>query len=345
MTALSRSGPLLDRASRVAILGGGGLGDLLAARPLLQALDGLDRPAAYCSARFAQPGLLHLMGVRAEEVVLPREPRAAAGRLRDLGDFDLLYLGPHPTWRTRLLARTMKARRIWAQPGQHADQFLPEVLALDAQRLGLVPSAAPPYGTLPLFVAPPPQARPPAGRYLVVHLTARPHWHAKQWPLERWAALLEQLAGAGIPVLCLGTPDEAAAIDAALERVAPAARTLVRIETALALSDVERIIAHSAGVVCHNSGIMHIAVALQRPTVVLTGSSARFWRPTLPWVLNLDSGRCGLACNQHDCPVPFFDARCIRDLGLAEVFAAVRRHVLEPSTAAPRAAAAASPRP
>jgi ADP-heptose:LPS heptosyltransferase len=67
---------------------------------------------------------------------------------------------------------------------------------------------------------------------------------------------------------------------------------------------------------------------LGKPTLVLTGSAPHFWRPPYAHVLNLDSGRCALACDQYRCPVPFYRARCIRELELGTVIAAVRERLL-----------------
>ena len=58
--------------------------------------------------------------------------------------------------------------------------------------------------------------------------------------------------------------------------------------------------------------------------VVDSTSSARFWRPPYAHVKNVTSGACELACNQYRCPVPFYRARCIRELGVDPVFEALR---------------------
>jgi len=89
----------------------------------------------------------------------------------------------------------------------------------------------------------------------------------------------------------------------------------------------------SVGVICHNSGVMHLAAMLGKTTLALTGSSATFWRPPYAHVTNLSSGACNLACNQYRCPVPFYRAKCIRELEVRDVMKVVRDKLLLPPAA------------
>jgi hypothetical protein len=316
---------------RVAVLWGGGLGDALALRPLMQRLSArLRDPPLFVCASAGYSGLWDELGVRVAEVRVPRDTARAWRCVRGLGVLDLVYLGPHPTWPTRALASVMRSRRAWAVLGESPDEFIPDTVCRDVRRLGLAEPGedVTRYGGLPLFRASAPPLAPIAAPYLAVHFTARPHWQAKQWPVEGWLAWLELfLQTHSWEVVCLGSADEKTTIDAALARLPESSRRRVRIETGLPLSQVEQRLRESAGVICHNSGLMHVAVALRKRTVVLTGSPARFWRPAAPWVLNLTSGECALACNQHRCPVPLFRAKCIRSLSVQAVHRAVQSHI------------------
>jgi hypothetical protein len=193
----------------------------------------------------------------------------------------------------------MKARRLWHEPAAQPNQFLPDAVCEDIRRLGLVAPGAElrPYGALPLFAGSG-MAIPPAQAQLVVHLTARRNWQTKQWPIPNWVELLERLAQSGERVVCVGSAGEAGAIGDALRGLSEKALSLVRVETGLTLAALERLIAANRGVVCHNSGVMHIAAALQKPTVVLNGSSPRFWWPSMPWVRNLSFTAAPLSAEQ-----------------------------------------------
>lgn len=330
--ALAPAASAVHPTDRVAVLWGGGLGDALAIRPLLQRLSArLERPPLFLCASAGYVGLWSRLGVKVEEVAIPRAPGPALHFLRGLGAFDLVYLGPTPTLPTRLLARAMRAKRVWSEPGVAPDQFIPEVVCLDVHRLGLAQPGeqVAPYGGAPLFVSSGTPLAPLPKPYLAVHLTARPHWEAKQWPVERWVEWLARfLAATSWDLVCLGSAEEADAIRGAVQALVPALQPRVHVETSLPLDQVEQRIAQSEGLVGHNSGLMHVALALQKRTVVLTGSPARFWRPRAPSALNLTSGLCGLACNQHRCPVPLFRAKCIRALDVATVHEAVLSHVV-----------------
>lgn len=318
----------LDRADRVAVLWGGGLGDLLVIRPLLQRLAArLARPADFVCASFVAPGVAAAAGAPVTEVPVPRAPGAALAAARRLGPYRLVYLGPHPTWRTHALAAAVRGA-IWSRPGGGPHEFIGDTLWRDVVSLGLAdPSEAPqPYGTRPLFAGLAPEPPPIGAPYLVAHLTARPHWQAKQWPGPLWREVLRRvLAETPLHVVCVGTAPEHDAIAAQLAGL-DASR--LRLETGLSLPQLEQRVLSSVGVICHNSGVMHVAAALRKPTVALAGSSPRWWWPSMPWVLSLTSGRCGLECNQHRCPVPLFHAKCIRALGVDQVHDAVRRHIL-----------------
>jgi ADP-heptose:LPS heptosyltransferase len=196
--------------------------------------------------------------------------------------------------------------------------FVADGIVEDMVALGLADQTPSPYGSLPIFTgAPVSGVGEPTSAYLLLHPGSRSDWQTKSWPKARWRALIENLCGAGWPLELVGTAAERDGLESLLPRRVAAGT--VDLHTDGSLARLEHQIAHAAGVICHNSGIMHLALAYRRPTVVLTGSSSRQWRASYPQVFNLDSGRCGLACNRRHCPVPGFRARCIRLLTLEAV--------------------------
>ncbi len=303
---------------RVAILWGGGLGDVLVMRPMLEALIRRGDEPVYLTRSDRCTPVFAALALPIQRRTLPRPALAAFRALRAAGFFDWVYTGPGSGWRTRLLARMLRSGRSRSQGGRARSGFVADAIAEDVVALGLADRHPPPYGSRPIFPeireAP---SRPPEEPYLVLHPGSRSDWQTKCWPMVRWQALLETLSACGWRMLVVGTAEERETLAPLMTGRSRAER--VSLHTDWPLARLERYIAGAAGVICHNSGVMHLALAYRRPTVVLTGSSARHWRAAYPEVFNLDSGRCRLACNRRRCPVPGFRARCIRSLEIGPV--------------------------
>ena len=95
---------------------------------------------------------------------------------------------------------------------------------------------------------------------------------------------------------------------------------------AASLQDIVELIRESDGVICHNSGILHLSTFLHKNIVCITGSSGIYWQPHYPWVKNLSSGLCAFACNRYKCPVPFFRAKCINGIKTDTVWREALNH-------------------
>jgi hypothetical protein len=318
---------LLRREDSFGILWGGGLGDILVLRPLLMALESaLAQPPYLLTTATHLSGLFEQLDLRTRLRILPQAPAAALAELRRLDlKFDWLYLGPHPRIKTRMLAHMMRPRRIWGRRHAAVGPFLSEQIRADIDAFGL---------TLPGSIHEPyggrwPASLPPPGLhrdYLLLHPGAKGRWQTKLWQDERWAEFMARLLGESeVDLMLVGVPEESPHLKMLQAHQAVALRQRVSIRTDLPLLELAQHIAGSRGVICHNSGVMHMAAMLGKPTLVLTGSSPLYWRPPYPHVVNLTSGACNLACDQYRCPVPFFNARCIRELSVTDVMGAVSK--------------------
>ena len=319
------------RGDRFAVFWGGGLGDLLTLRPLLQALEPvLDQPPDFFTTASHLDGLFRALHLRATLHVLPKAPRAALGSIRAVEPrFDWLYLGPYPRFKTRLLGRVVGAKQLWSERHRDTPLFVGEQVLKDARLMAPETSAGlEPYGgAWPGGLSPSPGLD--RSSYLLFHAGAKEGWETTRWPDARWKALAEAVVGStGLDILFVGVPSERPRLEGLASGFKESVQRRIRLRTDLSLAGLAAAIAGSTGVVCHNSGVLHLAAMLGSPTVALTGSSARFWRPPYAHVMNLTSGRCELACNQYRCPVPFYRARCIRELEVETVMAAVRTHLL-----------------
>jgi hypothetical protein len=318
---------LLRREDNFGILWGGGLGDILVLRPLLMALESaLDQPPYLLTTATHLSGLFEQLGLRTRLRILPTVPAAALAELRRLDlKFDWLYLGPHPRIKTRMLAHVMRPRRIWNRRHAAAGSFLGEQIHADIDAFGLTTPAAihEPYGGCWPASLPSPGTD---GDYLLLHPGAKGRWRTKLWQDDRWAEFMGHLLQkSDFDLALVGVPEESSHLEMLQTRQVVAQRHRVSVRTGLSLQGLAQCIAASRGVICHNSGVMHMAAMLGKPTLVLTGSSPLYWRPPYPHVVNLTSGACNLACDQYRCPVPFFNARCIRELSVTDVMGAVSK--------------------
>ena len=321
----------LARDDRFAIFWGGGLGDLLSVRPLLQALEPvLDRPPDFFTTASHLDGLFRELKLRARLHVLPKAPAEALRTIRAVERrFDWLYLGPYPRFRTRLLGRVVGAKHVWSERHRDTPLFVGEQVLKDARLMAPETSA----GLKPYGGDWPGELSTPSGLdgppYLLFHAGAKEGWVTTRWPDAHWRALTQVVAAkTDMDILFVGVPAERPRLEMLASGFEESFQRRIRLRTDLSLAGLAAAVAGSRGVVCHNSGVLHLAAMLGRPTLALTGSSARFWRPPYAHVVNVTSGRCELACNQYRCPVPFYRARCIRELEVETVMAAARTHLL-----------------
>jgi heptosyltransferase-1 len=147
----------------------------------------------------------------------------------------------------------------------------------------------------------------PTARFVAVLPGAR--WETKQWPAERFVTVIDRLAKVtGLRTLLLGGASEVETcrmITAACQS-APAClagRTRLR--------QLATIIERATAVVCHDSGPLHLAAALDRPIVCLSGPTnprrtGPYGRPECVIRLDLPCSPCYLRklsqCRfQHEC--------------------------------------------
>jgi len=303
---------------KTVVLWGGGLGDALVLRPLLIELSSRGNPPVMASVASHAPELISAFNIGATSIILERNPMVALRMLRRIDPISSIYVGPYSTWKTRLLARTAAPRSTYvSHPTEN--RFIADAICDDVLSMGLAHTRPQPYGPLPIF-APPTGSLKPA-QTILIHAGSRPDWPSKRWPNDRWAAVLRMLRDfSDCPILLVGTKQESQHLTELVEEVGG---DTVRLETSLSLHELELRVAAATMVICHNSGIMHLALAHRKPTVVITGASARYWQAPYPWVTNLTSGTCALACNQRRCPVPRFATKCINDLTIEQVLDAI----------------------
>ena len=317
---------------RVAILWGGGLGDLLVLRSFVQALHSRGNINTYIMTTAS-----HLQGLHKEIspevnfVHLPTRLKALISTIMQYrGKFDLIYLGPYPRWKTRLLGKVIAGRSpVLARRHADVSPFLLEQIQAEIKKLGLQSPLMRkfPYGALPW------KPTLSTGRitpFIVMHPSSKDRWETTRWPLIRWKALvLRILKNTELSIYFVGVVSEENMLRDLVQDLPSEAKDRISLFIAKPLREVCSLITSSSGVICHNSGILHLATLLKKQTVCLTGSSAKQWQPPYPWVKNVSSEACSLACNQYRCPIPFFNAKCIRKLSVEKVWREVQNLLFE----------------
>jgi len=103
----------------------------------------------------------------------------------------------------------------------------------------------------------------------------------KNWPLVRWRELIARLLGKDVRVLIVGGEAERAAL-AELDSAFPAR---LRFARDLPLPQLAAVLARCAAFVGHDSGISHLAAAVDAPCVLLFGpTDPHVWAPANPQV-------------------------------------------------------------
>lgn len=167
--------------------------------------------------------------------------------------------------------------------------------------------------------------------YICVH--AGSQLPSRRWPVQRFAAVADRLAGRGYTIVLTGGPGEAAL---AAELQSLMTKPCVNLAGRTSLWTLGALVARARLVLCNDTGISHIAAALATPSVVVaSGSDVARWRPLgrgshhVLW----QAMECR-PCHHAQCPN---GQACALAVGVAEVAAACEGRLS--ATVAPQRAA------
>jgi heptosyltransferase-2 len=157
----------------------------------------------------------------------------------------------------------------------------------------------------------------PAGVPLVVFAPGAEFGSAKRWPSDRYAELANTLRQSHphAEILLLGSGKDKPVCDD-IVAAAPGVRNLAG---ATSLSEAIALIARASAVVCNDSGLMHIAAALQRPLVAVFGPTDPRHTPPLSELATILWLHIECApCQQRECPLGHH--RCMKDISTEMVW-------------------------
>ena len=143
---------------------------------------------------------------------------------------------------------------------------------------------------------------------------------AKQWPLEYYADLASRLAAAGVNVWVLGSNKERA-LGLELTRLADHSRVR-NFCGKTSLGDAIDLLGAALVAVGNDSGLMHVAAAVDTHIVAIYGSTLPSFAPPLTDAKDIFFLGMGCSpCFQRHCPLGHL--RCLRDISVGSVCSAV----------------------
>lgn len=159
----------------------------------------------------------------------------------------------------------------------------------------------------------PPDAAP------VIFCPGAEYGPAKRWPAMHFAALARLVATPQNPVWLVGSAKDA---EVGEEISAAAEGTALTLCGRSSLEQAIDLIASARCVVSNDSGLMHVAAALERPLVALYGSSSpAYTPPLLPKAEIVSRNLACSPCFERECPLGHFD--CMNGISPQQVAAAI----------------------
>lgn len=151
-------------------------------------------------------------------------------------------------------------------------------------------------------------------------------FETKQWAIQNFAQIAEYLHERGMATIAVGAPNEKNVLDNLVNKT----RVPIQTFTDLSLTEITALASRAGLFVGNDSGIAHMAAAVNTPTVVIFGSSnINHWRPwtDAPNEIVYEEMPCqpcaGFVCKE------FGEAQCIRLVTVEMVTNAIKKVIPE----------------
>jgi len=165
---------------------------------------------------------------------------------------------------------------------------------------------------------------------IVVNINAGSTSLERRWPPGRFIEVCRALLAErpGVRFVFTGSIEERGYVEEALRHDVGVQHNSINAAGLLSLGELIALLERSSLLLTNDSGPMHIAAAMGRPVVALFGpESPAFYGPSAQSSLTIYKAiSCSPCLNAYNaklfvCP---FDARCMKEISIAEVLAAVR---------------------
>jgi len=135
---------------------------------------------------------------------------------------------------------------------------------------------------------------------------------AKRWPASHYAGLAKKLVAKGFDVWLLGSAKDS---PIATEINRHAGSLCLDLTGKTSLEDAIDLLAYAELAVCNDSGLMHIAAAVETPIVAVYGSSDPGYTPPLSNRVEIASLNLSCSpCFKKECPLEHYN--CLNDLSV-----------------------------
>jgi heptosyltransferase II len=154
---------------------------------------------------------------------------------------------------------------------------------------------------------------------LIACMVGAEYGPSKQWPMEHYASLIDLLTQQGVNVCLLGSPKD---IEVGNKIALLCNGSIYNLCGKTTLLDVIDILAACKVAVSNDSGLMHIAAAVDVPVVAMYGATTPVYTP--PLHAKAKSFYVKLACSpcwQRTCQYDHY--RCLKDIMPQDVYSAV----------------------
>ncbi|MGS2717400.1 lipopolysaccharide heptosyltransferase II [Eionea flava] len=147
---------------------------------------------------------------------------------------------------------------------------------------------------------------------------------AKQWPAKHYATTAQKMIAKGYQIWIMGSPSDQTVADAIYEQLTENEQHRTeRLCGKTSLEDAIDLLSIADRVVSNDSGLMHIASALNKPLAALYGATSPAFTPPLSTTANVLSipVDCG-PCFKRECPEKHH--RCLEELHPEQVIRAIQ---------------------
>ena len=149
---------------------------------------------------------------------------------------------------------------------------------------------------------------------------------AKRWPESHYASVAETYLAREWQIAIFGSANDVAVAETIVSQISQESERCHILAGNTTLIEAVDLLSGAAAVVSNDSGLMHIAAALERPLCVVYGSTSPDFTPPLSEKVAIErlSVDCG-PCFKRECPLPAQQSpmKCLQDLPPKRIVAAL----------------------